>query len=777
MAFTNPHSAIDDTYGAAQCAEPELAEPELGDWPLTLEDFGYNGPRSGHWTVRSNSFGSAIDDRCPTVHHFGSDPEDTPAHVQPITWDVLGTFVRPTGDERKAEEDVAHDEEIFARVKEQDEQQSQSIKVPRGFCIPKTGGRGIKITSKNGRSEVVKAPNIIPPLVRKDIKQPATEVKDERAPSIQTSLKSKKALSIVSWPSEQKSVAVRIAGKNGEEKFMSLPRITPASRSVSRAPSAAQKVAAPTEEIDKNGANDKNAKTQQDRVAAEAAKQLREERTLQRRHAEERAQQQQFHEDRASPAKTAVEDFISGALPESVKALSVKQASVHTAKSVSKDSAVDFGGGSFDDESKAPSKNASKESTVAFGGGCSDGASSAPLDTTNKDSAVAFGGGHFDDAPRPPLMVSRKSKTPVPSQGATERAASQRSERAESMQARAVLRSGWQDVGAGATAGAGFQKAFSERVQERSSVGWQEVGAGITQGGAADAFWSPSKPPSACSKKRSGPLSEHSFFHGARDIGEYQPNTNRQWTPQHSFFHGARDFGGNHASTSTHGSVRDGMSPANATSQRSAQPLSERPPTVFAGRGWISPHPLSVAPSEFKEPPEPAIRLPSRDGREQGATMTYDEWKAARQEMCTVQEDGRRNFSRTSSGVRSRVAGDWAFRTMQAVPRSDGRIWSDNYQGPTVESYHSPSSRNSGEQLSQLPRTGSVTRHSSQRFMAMENDWDLPARLDGASNSGRTEEAVAAYERQMQDIISQYHGRSQQYSQGSRAPSRSWKEV
>ncbi|KAF2163454.1 hypothetical protein M409DRAFT_57360 [Zasmidium cellare ATCC 36951] len=65
-------------------------------------------------------------------------------------------------------------------------------------------------------------------------------------------------------------------------------------------------------------------------------------------------------------------------------------------------------------------------------------------------------------------------------------------------------------------------------------------------------------------------------------------------------------------------------------------------PTVFAGKGWISPHPLSRSPTEMASPPQSKIVLPSQ-AYPHGATMTYEQWQA-------LQEEGmRRNISPTES--------------------------------------------------------------------------------------------------------------------------------
>lgn len=98
-------------------------------------------------------------------------------------------------------------------------------------------------------------------------------------------------------------------------------------------------------------------------------------------------------------------------------------------------------------------------------------------------------------------------------------------------------------------------------------------------------------------------------------------------------------------------------------------------PTVFAGRGWITPHPLESSVTERT----PAIVLPS-NALPNGATLSYEEWK-------TIQEDGiqeHRNFSMTESdhieenGIRNR-------RNFSATEseRSDGkRHKDDRYRFP-----------------------------------------------------------------------------------------------
>lgn len=80
-------------------------------------------------------------------------------------------------------------------------------------------------------------------------------------------------------------------------------------------------------------------------------------------------------------------------------------------------------------------------------------------------------------------------------------------------------------------------------------------------------------------------------------------------------------------------------------SQMSDEPQEQRP-TVFAGRGWITPHPLESSVTERS----PAIVLPS-DALANGATLSYEEWK----EMQEAGLKDHRNFSMTESNQSERV--------------------------------------------------------------------------------------------------------------------------
>lgn len=70
-------------------------------------------------------------------------------------------------------------------------------------------------------------------------------------------------------------------------------------------------------------------------------------------------------------------------------------------------------------------------------------------------------------------------------------------------------------------------------------------------------------------------------------------------------------------------------------------------PTVFAGRGWVSPHPLSVTPSEHATPPQAKVKV--CDGKE----MTYEEFKAMQASVSVVSESVR-SIATTLAGSRKK---------------------------------------------------------------------------------------------------------------------------
>jgi len=100
--------------------------------------------------------------------------------------------------------------------------------------------------------------------------------------------------------------------------------------------------------------------------------------------------------------------------------------------------------------------------------------------------------------------------------------------------------------------------------------------------------------------------------------------------------------------------------------------------TVFAGKGWISPHPLSRAASPSTSPPQSHISLPYSTPN--GRDISYDEWRA----IQDGQMEHSKRFSREESAISSSGfaiaasiarAGPRGLSTPGACPRRLGLRW------------------------------------------------------------------------------------------------------
>ena len=106
--------------------------------------------------------------------------------------------------------------------------------------------------------------------------------------------------------------------------------------------------------------------------------------------------------------------------------------------------------------------------------------------------------------------------------------------------------------------------------------------------------------------------------------------------------------------------MSDGTSPI-TPSHSPVSPLSQSPhvlhtghqQTRFAGDGWITPHPLSVATSDLGAPPQSTVQI-SADGPGHGATLTYSQWKAHRDAANTT--SGSFTGSRVPSALEPHIA-------------------------------------------------------------------------------------------------------------------------
>nr|OQO29599.1 hypothetical protein B0A51_01590 [Rachicladosporium sp. CCFEE 5018] len=131
-------------------------------------------------------------------------------------------------------------------------------------------------------------------------------------------------------------------------------------------------------------------------------------------------------------------------------------------------------------------------------------------------------------------------------------------------------------------------------------------------------------------------------------------------------------------------------------SQPSARESSEsHSKTKFAGTGWISPHPLSVAPTAVCSPRQPAVRLPGESFDDPGATLTYEEWKEQRDEQATVVSSSSRVQYMVPSLAGSKVrsppvamsrplgyGGSYSVPTMP--PQQQYPVYTQDWAGPSV---------------------------------------------------------------------------------------------
>lgn len=264
----------------------------------------------------------------------------------------------------------------------------------------------------------------------------------------------------------------------------------------------------------------------------------------------------------------------------------------------------------------------------------------------------------------------------------------------------------------------------------------------------------------------------------AASVASSKPNT-----PEHSF-HGAAGFQDDMGAVNWVGDVASQERPTSEArtrsgSHQSTKPGDERSPTVFAGRGWISPHPLSRSPSAVRSPPQSHISLPRDDDFFGGATVTYQDWKAMQEKDSEV----RRNFSKTESVVSSRVkavAASIARSGSQASARPSA-AGSQMYKQATVESEHGSQHRSvksASNQGSQHQSVKSASNHGSQRTAHWSqaddksqagNGWDALPQFDGASQARYTpsQQHAALYEQRLQDIIAQHPSQSAHYGQAA----------
>ena len=510
-----------------------------------------------------------------------------------------------------------------------------------------------------------------------------------------------RSASVTSHASNRTANLVRIVGKNGEESFVELPFLPRNSKSVSAARPEVQ--SPPREPAVADFANEKK---KQDSAAEREAKRLRDKRIAaeekQKRNVAAEIEAKRQREDRM-----AAEAIMHGALPASAKPSTVA----------------------------IPAKQSKSSSRL------SEQQTSRVFDMTSEPASVA------------------SSKTSIAKTASVQE-----------------------------TAQEDFANVSKARSKQPSVVGWQEVGFGTYEPAASekDKLTSPRDTAQAqpTTVPRKSTLRTSTGWRPTSEaaVSVHKPSASKPASFQYSYRHSSNsqklsakqngvDEQSEEAPPSEHTESRTSLASVDSfppavpqSSNHSSLHLwqqsdigirtEEQGPTVFAGRGWISPHPLSEAPTWAREEPDPVIQLPSGAAirAESGVeTMTYEEWLAVQHHTnsivgsraaalnvhtagsqtrnCSeargadvVAESGRRNISIAEShATRQYAAGSWGFR---AGDPSGQR----NYRTPTVKTESAAGSGHRAFQRSDIADSaGTAVRIQDEDGNAktwLEMPWD-----------------------------------------------------
>ncbi|KAK5111324.1 hypothetical protein LTR62_005164 [Meristemomyces frigidus] len=211
MSDSGFRTAIDDSF------EPNFFPVPLPD---TRSREPYNGPRSGHWSVASDT-GSAIDDRCPTIYNYGhlnSSQRATGSEpIRPIEADLLKKLGRATYEAEKLKVKVKAD--VAASIQSESTRESAKTKekASKGFFVPaRVDGRDLKPAkpdNKQNAGEVKKSTKHVaqPQPTAASVGGPASAASS--GPSFKQSLRA--AVMSVSRHSENHECTGSIASSGG----------------------------------------------------------------------------------------------------------------------------------------------------------------------------------------------------------------------------------------------------------------------------------------------------------------------------------------------------------------------------------------------------------------------------------------------------------------------------------------------------------------------------------------------------------------------------------
>lgn len=598
MPPSNWGSAIDDDF--ASLAQSRAAPDDA----ISQPPWAARGPQDGSWSVDSRSDVSGIDDRCPTVWgsvhgHLSGRGRVEEGTSKPLSRDLIEKFRKAVVTERESARGEGEVVKASARSIRSErsnvEDTRPKLQEPKAFYVPK-----IRTARAVDRQSDLRTPT---PVTRKKQTEPRP-----RSPSPQPA---QLVASVV-----KSTKMIRIKGKDGREAFIQIPAVLP--RAVSHTSAS--------RDCEVEVAAEETAKRPQ-QVSKKQHKKL----NRQQQQGQKLQQKNEVNDARAATSKIAAAALMSGARVGSpAKIASPPAWKAPSVRSVAQDSGVAFAD-VF--EAKSVSARSLRSAVQAI----------------SANSRVSSFARTMSEAKVPSATAQRREYTPAFHQS---RVTGKDRDETKIRSAKASVHS---EHSAHSVSVQSLRSAVQAINANSRTPGWNDEPDHPRSNPPSTTYEHASKHSYAASRTPSHSFANFPAHHSNSPSTTHERTSNpSSRTPSHSF----ANFPAYHYTPSP----ADYALPPSHTSSTPRRPPSTPHriptprPTVFAGKGWISPHPLSLAPSWVwrVSPPQSRIALPAEhtlEGEGEGE-MTYGEWQAVQEE---VKEDARiweRVGSEISSGRR-----------------------------------------------------------------------------------------------------------------------------
>lgn len=753
-------SAIDDSF------EPTPLQEPVNDDVADAFDNAYNGPREGHWEV-SSSVGSFIDDRCPTVYDYPTRPA-AGGESAAIQGGLAKKLIQAAIEDKRAA--AAKDAAVSTSVRDKPQPLSSP---PNGtkskpFVIPPFKPRAARPNVEN--NETAKPTKPHPPQnVRSQSKPKEYSVATRPANSTHV-VDVQKASEPASQP-KSGSRMIRILGRNGEEAFVEL----------SPAPSFTNAGSTRNSTFEKQAAENAPQPTRTKSIANEVLIKPTPEASKQTKPSKREKKKQQNNQANAQmPIRQANntqadEPAMSGALPVSSHHSALE---MQSAAGSCKDSAVVISG--KPDAASRPGSDISQRALSA----------AKAIATMSATSSK-----QFDTAEKIPLSRSfqevgagQTTGFPVPGStgGQSNRAAAFQHQTSQpnpqtSIRNRKSEKSLGGDDGMQDTARSDYKPPTVQSAGSSSSIAHSF--GGFTRNDKASRSQAQSVRESKASSRQA--KSDHSkSVSYVASASNKVPSASKTASSR-----GSRSFAKNASPANSiskperHGSRSRSINQSPEGGWDYTRPSSShQQQTNFAGDGWISPHPLSVASSDLRSP-QSVVQL-STPGPGQNQTLTYEEWNAQREHARSI--SGSFAGSHVPTALGSQAIPSVAYnhpppvgyvgsyrevtpRDQQQYPPANsiaGTGWNQSpWATQGMASYHSmpPQALQSFFHSVSAASAHSGSVYQTPSVLVQHADWNLPPQYDGSGsgahesyNVGLTPKELDSYQSQLGSTISRY---------------------